>query len=208
MSYFYVMGIDPASIRNLGVAMIRFDTDTKEIKVEVHTTEILPDVECDGERLRYIYGLMKKYYDLYKPKVLAVERSTGFGKSFVRQNLQESAGVMKMFCFEHKIKVDEISPKHIKLMISGSGNASKKEVIQSVMDYTGMGKSKTEHEADAVASAIVFLIDEGALPEFHPGTYKSRQSIQDAKDKVKARKKAKQAEARKAKAEAKARGDK
>ena len=175
MSYFYVMGIDPASIRNLGVAMLRFDTNTKRIEVVVHTTEILP----------------KKYHDEYKPKVLAVERSTGFGKSFVRQNLQESAGVMKMFCHQKNIRVDEISPKHIKLMISGSGNASKNEVIKAVMDYTGMEKSKTEHEADAVASAIVFLIDEGMLAEIHPGTYKSRAEIQAAKDKAKARKRAK-----------------
>jgi crossover junction endodeoxyribonuclease RuvC len=191
MSYFYVMGIDPASIRNLGVAMLRFDTNTKRIEVVVHTTEILPNVKTDGERLLYIYELMKKYHDEYKPKVLAVERSTGFGKSFVRQNLQESAGVMKMFCHQKNIRVDEISPKHIKLMISGSGNASKNEVIKAVMDYTGMEKSKTEHEADAVASAIVFLIDEGMLAEIHPGTYKSRAEIQDAKDKAKARKRAK-----------------
>jgi crossover junction endodeoxyribonuclease RuvC len=205
MSFFYVMGIDPASIRNLGVAMVRFDTVTKEIIVSAHTTEILPDVESDGERLRYIYGLMKKYWDNYKPKVLAVERSTGFGTSFVRQNLQESAGVTKMFCYEKGIVVDEVSPTHIKLMIAGSGKASKKEVIQAVMDYTGMEKSKTEHEADAVASAIVYLIDEGLLPEFHPGTYKTREFIQAEKDKVKARKKAKTLAKREATKEARRR---
>jgi Holliday junction resolvasome RuvABC endonuclease subunit len=197
------MGIDPASIRNLGVAMVKFDTNTREIQVVEHTTEILPDFDTDGGRLAYIHGIMKRYHDRYDYKVLAVERSTGFGQSFVRQNLQESAGVMKLFCHNNKVKVNEVAPTHIKLMITGDGKAPKAVVIQSVMDYTGMAKSKTEHEADAVATAIVYLVDEGLLPEIHEGTYRTRESIIADKEKVKARKKAKTAAKRAATKEAK-----
>jgi len=169
----YIIGVDPASERNLGLAVCHID-DFGKLTTILHKTEVLPDFETAGGRLNYTYGIFQKYFDEYEPKILAVELSMGFGKAFVRRNLLENVGVMKLCCFKNGVEVVEIAPKHIKLVVTGSGVAKKNEVIKGVMDYTGIGKPNTDHEADALAAIITYLIDVGTLEEIYPGTKKKK----------------------------------
>jgi len=164
MSYF-VLGIDPASIRNLGIALV--SVDNKKPSVKFHTTVVLPDFDTDGGRYKCIYEAVEDLLVKYKPSIVVMELSMGFGKSFVRQNLQESVGVMKLCCYHQGIAVKEIAPKHIKLIIAGSGNAKKGEVKTWVTKIVDMEKPKTEHEADAIASVITYFVDENMMDPIH-----------------------------------------
>ena len=161
----FVFGIDPASIRNLGVAFL--SVEDRKISVHFHSTVVLPDFETDGARYEGIYNSLENLLIKYKPSVVVMELSMGFGKSFVRQNLQESVGVMKLCCHKLNIPVKEIAPTHIKLIMTGSGKAKKREIINSVKSLVNMEKPKTEHEADAVASVLTYFVDKGLIDPFH-----------------------------------------
>jgi len=175
MSNLIILGIDPASIRNMGAAILSVDTDKRSFEVVWHSTVILPDFETDGARLDHIYNEFQKILDQYKPTVMSIELSRGFGKSFVRQNLQESVGVIKMCCHRNGLKVAEPAPNHIKLVIAGSGKAKKKDVKLWVKKIApDMEKPKTEHEADAVGSALTYLIDEDIIDRVHEDNKKKK----------------------------------
>jgi crossover junction endodeoxyribonuclease RuvC len=161
------MGIDPASIRNLGVGIVVADIDNRSFDVKLHTTVVLPDFKTDAARLKYIYGQIEDVIKEYNPTILAIELSMGFGKSFVRKNLQESVGVIKLCCENYGIQVVEEAPTHMKLVIAGSGKASKTDMKQWIKIATKLEKPKTEHEADAVATALTFMIDEDYIDPIH-----------------------------------------
>jgi len=174
MSYLTVLGIDPASIRNLGIAIVGVDTESRKFDVKTHYTDVFPDFESDGARLSHAYSVVQKIIEEYKPDVMAVELSMGFGKAFVRQNLQETVGSIKLCCFRNNVLVKEIAPTHIKLIVAGSGKAGKPEMKNWIKKIVGIERPKTEHEADAAASAITYMVDEGLIDPIHEPTVKKK----------------------------------
>ena len=174
MSKLIILGVDPASIRNLGIAILSADTETRTMSVLLNTTVILPDFATDDERLHYIYCKMDEIIIQNNPSVMSIELSQGFGKSFVRKNLQECVGVIKLCCFNNKVKVIEKAPTHIKLIVSGSGKSKKPEMKRWIKKITGIEAKKTEHEADAAASVITYLVDENIIDRIHEPVVKSK----------------------------------
>jgi len=170
-----VFGIDPASIRNLGVALL-FVNEEKKPEVVLHDTVILPDFDTDGARYKCIYDSLEELLIKYEPSIVVMELSRGFGKSFVRQNLQESVGAMKLCCHNKGIKVVEIAPTHIKLIIAGSGKAKKGDIKKWVKNIVDMDKPKTEHEADAVASVLTYFVDEKMIEPIHEPKIKKKKT--------------------------------
>jgi crossover junction endodeoxyribonuclease RuvC len=165
MSKITILGIDPASIRNLGLAVISLE-DSKLSLIE-HFTSVFPDFRTDGERLSYAYGQIQQIIDKFSPDVVSIELSMGFGKAFVRKNLQETVGIIKLCCHNNEIEIKEIAPKHIKLIIAGSGNAKKNDIKEWVKNIVNIQKQKTEHEADATAVALTYLIDKKLIDKIH-----------------------------------------
>lgn len=162
-----VMGIDPASVRNLGLGIVVADKESRSFRVDVHTTVVLPEFKNNGDRLKYTYDKVEAIIKEHNPEILAIELSLGFGNAFVRQNLQESVGVIKMCCSIHGVEVVQEAPTHMKLIIAGSGKATKSDMKKWIKIATKLDKPKTEHEADAVATALTYLIDEDVIDPIH-----------------------------------------
>ena len=60
-----------------------------------------------------------------------------------------------------KIPISEYAPAQIKLIVTGSGKASKKEVIEAVMYHLDMKYApKPDDSADALAIALTRLNEE------------------------------------------------
>ena len=60
------------------------------------------------------------------------------------------------------IPISEYSPAQIKLIIAGTGKASKKEVLEAVMYDLKLNKApKPDDSADALAIALTKLTEEG-----------------------------------------------
>ena len=153
-----IAGFDPASRVNLGCAVITLDKSNKNKNVNLITrfTHVFTeDLEHKDHRLVSLETFINSFLDEYKVDLMILERSVGFGKSFVRAQLNEVSGVMKLCALKKNVEIVEYSPGTIKKEIAGHGRASKRDIQKAVMDKFDIKKKDigTEHECDAVAVA-------------------------------------------------------
>jgi Holliday junction resolvasome RuvABC endonuclease subunit len=154
-----IIGMDPAAFRNCGWAVVEFK-DGKPTLLEKFTQKITRE-ENDIGRLQDVYDALERLIAQWGALILCLERSTGGGLIFVRSNLNESVGVAKLCCHRHGIKTVEISPAHLKKVIAGDGRAKKKHIIANMAAIFGLKKPGPEHECDAAALCLGYLIDQG-----------------------------------------------
>lgn len=152
-----IIGMDPPSSRNCGWAVVRFK-DGRAI-LEEKFTQVL----CDDKlkRLDELYVQLETLIRKHHPEVLCLERSFGGGLAFVRGGLNEAVGVAKLSCFRNGVKVEEVSPAHLKVVIGGHGKADKNCIMANVAATFGLKETGVEHECDAVAFALTYMIDGG-----------------------------------------------
>lgn len=152
-----IIGMDPPSSRNCGWSVVRVQSN-KPILLEKFT-----QVLCDDKlkRLDELYRQVESLITKYSPKVLCLERSFGGGQAFVRGGLNEAVGVTKLCCYRYTVEVEEVSPAHLKMVIGGHGHADKKCIMANVAQTFNLKETGVEHECDAVAFALTFLIDGG-----------------------------------------------
>jgi crossover junction endodeoxyribonuclease RuvC len=156
---FVIVGLDPASYRNCGWGVLKIEGGAAKLLEKF--TQVLTRPQEDYGRLKDIYDKAQEILDKHKPKALVVERSMGGGLSFVRDNLSETVGVVKLCCFLNGVKVYEVSPAHVKKVIAGHGRAKKPHIKANVVATFGLAKPGPEHECDAVAFALSQLVDLG-----------------------------------------------
>lgn len=154
-----VIGMDPPSVRNCGWAVVGVVNNQPVILLK--TTQQLKAEEKDPAKLREVYDKLKELIDQYHPTAVCMERSMGAGLNFVRANLSESTGVAKLCAYDNGISVSEISPGHLKKVLTGYGRAKKKDIKTNIVAVFNLTKSDTEHECDAAGCALVHLIDQG-----------------------------------------------
>jgi len=154
-----VIGMDPSSYRNCGWSVVRFKNGKPELLAKF--TQVLTRPEADFGRLRDVYDSLQKTIQDHKALVLCVERSMGGGLMFVRNNLSETVGAAKLCCHDNQVKVHEISPSHLKKVIAGHGKAKKRHIKANIVATFGLDKAGPEHECDATAFALCYLIDAG-----------------------------------------------
>lgn len=154
-----LVGLDPASYRNCGWGVVKFDGN-KAILLKKYT-QVLERDQNDMGRLEDIYGEAQKIIDEFHPLMFCIERSMGGGLQFVRNNLSENVGVVKLCCHRSGVKVYETSPAHTKKVVTGAGRAKKKHVKANIVAAFGLPKAGPEHECDACAFALTALVDQG-----------------------------------------------
>jgi crossover junction endodeoxyribonuclease RuvC len=155
-----VAGIDPSSYRNCGWAVVGLEDDKPVLLAKY--TQIFEGGPEDLGRFDLVYEEFQSIVDAHGPTVLALERSMGGGMKFVRNNLSETVGVVKLCCYRNNVEVVEISPAHMKKVIAGHGRAKKKHIKANVKAAFGLGRGAgSEHELDAAGMALCHLIDLG-----------------------------------------------
>lgn len=154
-----VAGMDPASYRNYGWGVVRYEGG-KLVLLEKFT-QVVEGGEFDYGRYRALYDCFSDLITKHAISVFCSERSMGGGLAFVRNNLSEATGVMKLCCHDRGIKVVEVSPAHVKKVFAGHGRAKKTHVKANVVAYYGLQKKGSEHECDAVACATCYFADLG-----------------------------------------------
>lgn len=154
-----LLGFDPPSSRNAGWGCVKYEGG-KAVLLEKFTQVIEREPEDIG-RMLDIYNQTAAFINKHKPAVVCIERSMGGGLQFVRGNLSEGVGVLKLCCFQMGVPVYEISPGHLKKLIAGYGKAKKQFIKANIAAYFNLKKSGIEHECDAVAFALCTLIDLG-----------------------------------------------
>lgn len=154
-----IMGLDPASTKNLGVSIIEYNKKKKDMKILEKCTFIFDGTkETKNKRLSDIKNMILEKISKYKIDKIASEKVPWGGVPFVLSQMNELMGVVKMVAWESEINFFEYAPKSMKLDIAGNGKASKKEVQDALSIMFNLSdKFSSDHESDAVAAAVTCI---------------------------------------------------
>ena len=153
-----IIGIDPGLAR-VGYGIIEVQNETKKLLDcgIIQTTK----EKKEEFRLFEIFNDLNKLIDQWIPNVAAVEKYF-FYRSSTTISVVQARGIIMMVLASKDIQVSEYSPAHVKLTIAGTGKATKKEVIESVMHNLQLSQApKPDDSADALAIALTKLNEEG-----------------------------------------------
>ena len=108
----------------------------------------------EGKRMIEIASDLNTIIKRWKPDLAAVEKFF-FYKSSTTISVVQARGVLIMTLAKFDIPIVEFPPMQIKLAVSGSGRASKDEVLNSVMLELNLSQPpKPDDAADALAIAL------------------------------------------------------
>ncbi len=146
-----ILGIDPGLAR-VGYGII----NTKEKSPKMLDCGIIQTDSKDqeGKRMIEIASDLNTIIKRWKPDLAAVEKFF-FYKSSTTISVVQARGVLIMTLAKFDIPIVEFPPMQIKLAVSGSGRASKDEVLNSVMLELNLSQPpKPDDAADALAIAL------------------------------------------------------
>ena len=151
-----IIGIDPGLAR-VGYGIIEVKKDEKTL-LDCGIIETKKD-QKEENRLLEIFMDLKELINKWEPDYAAVEKFF-FYKSSTTISVVQARGVIMMTLGSFDIPISEYAPAHIKLAITGSGKATKKDVLDSVMyslklDYP----PRPDDSADALAIALTKFIE-------------------------------------------------
>jgi Holliday junction resolvasome RuvABC endonuclease subunit len=112
--------------------------------------------ECNGERLHSIRVFLANLVFEYKINDCLVELPVLVGLNGA--NLSKVVGLVELECYLKQITYRTISPKSMKLKLTGSGNASKDEVRFWVAKQVDVSKIPNK-ELDTIDAIALFLVD-------------------------------------------------
>ena len=153
-----IIGIDPGLAR-VGYGIIEIQHE-KKIFLDCGVIETNKKNK-EEDRLHEIFNDLNKLIDHWKPDIAAVEKFF-FYRSSTTISVVQARGVIMMVLASKKIQISEYAPSQVKLAIAGSGKASKREVIESVMYNLSLDyEPKPDDSADALAIALTKLNEDG-----------------------------------------------
>ena len=152
-----ILGIDPGLAR-VGYGIIEFHKG-KKVLLDCGIIETNKN-KTEEDRLCEIHLDLKQIIKLWNPDLAAVEKFF-FYRSSTTISVVQARGVIMMTLGSYKIPISEYAPAQIKLVIAGSGKASKKDVIEAVMYHLDMNYApKPDDSADALAIALTRINEE------------------------------------------------
>ena len=153
-----IIGIDPGLAR-VGYGIIEVENEKKTL-IDCGVIETNKNKK-EEDRLFEIYKDLITLIDRWDPDIAAVEKFF-FYRSSTTISVVQARGVIMMVLASRKIQVSEYAPAHIKLTVTGTGKASKKEVLEAVMYNLKLNYApKPDDSADALAIALTKLNEEG-----------------------------------------------
>ncbi len=152
-----IIGIDPGLAR-VGYGLIELIDGQKKL-LDCGIIETSKDKK-EVDRLIEIYTDLNELIDKWEPDIAAVEKFF-FYKSSNTINVVQARGVILMALGSKRIPISEYAPAQIKLTITGSGKASKREVLDAVMLNLDLNfPPRPDDSADALAIALTRLNEE------------------------------------------------
>lgn len=87
-------------------------------------------------------------------------RERGFSRFAAEtQTIYRMVGVSDLVLWDKtKKSFDQLAPKEVKLLVSGSGKAKKEDVAEALKSFVGDMEYKTDDESDAVAVGVAWLL--------------------------------------------------
>ena len=151
-----IIGIDPGLAR-VGYGIIEVKRNEKAL-LDCGIIETQKD-QKEENRLLEIFMDLKELINKWKPDHAAVEKFF-FYKSSTTISVVQARGVIMMTLGLLDIPISEYAPAQVKLAISGSGKANKKEILNAVMQDLNLNYApKPDDSADALAIALTKIYE-------------------------------------------------
>ena len=151
-----IIGIDPGLAR-VGYGIIETTNGNKKL-LDCGIIETSKD-NIEEKRLLEIFQDLQTIINKWNPNFAAVEKFF-FYKSSTTISVVQARGVIMMTLGLLDIPISEYAPSQIKLAISGSGKANKKEILNAVMlDLNLNYAPKPDDSADAIAIALTKIYE-------------------------------------------------
>ena len=150
-----VIGIDPGLARvGYGVIEVR---DRQPVPVCYGCIESGKDQRISG-RLLHIYTEVAALFNKYPPAQVAVEKLF-FTKNITSgMSVSEARGVILLLAEQQKIPVTEYTPNQVKLAITGSGRADKRQMQEMIMRLLHLPEiPRPDDAADALSIALCHI---------------------------------------------------
>lgn len=156
-----ILGIDPGFGR-IGFALVKEQGQDFQVQ-EYGCFETSPNTS-QYDRLRLIYEKVKELIKKYKPDIVAVEEIF-FGRNVTTAfQVGKAHGVVQLASTQSNIPVVYYTPAHIKISVTGYGNAAKSQVQKMIKSILHLKEiPKPDDAADALAIALTHSFRKNSL---------------------------------------------
>lgn len=150
-----ILAIDPGYAR-LGYAVI--ESNGRENKFVAAGLIETKAGESWDKRILKIAGALEKIFNKYEPSILVVEKIFFSSNQKTAFKVAEIKGIIGYLAAKYDIPVQEISPRELKIAISGYGLADKKQMQKIVKLTLEIPESiKIDDVFDALALALAAM---------------------------------------------------
>jgi crossover junction endodeoxyribonuclease RuvC len=110
------------------------------------------------ERLLHIYTEVASLFDKYPPAYIAVEKLFFTRNITSAMSVSEARGVLLLLAEQRKVPVAEYTPNQVKLAITGSGRADKRQMQEMIMRLLHLQEfPQPDDAADALSIALCHI---------------------------------------------------
>lgn len=166
------VSFDPASLRNLGWALVTYNEDGDDgasITCSAGTF-VAPKFEDKDRYLALwpMFSMVDTFLEKFQPDVVVIEQTSGFKGGFVTGQVSQCMGAILTACGKHQRMVMFVYPSRVKKKVAGNGRATKPQMRKAVegllKKLSGLEvKFDSEHAIDATANIISVLIEQGSI---------------------------------------------
>lgn len=151
-----VLGIDPGYDR-LGLAVLEGDPSKPNLVWSECET---PPAGLPHERLAAVYAAVSEAISRHAPDVLAIETLFFSANKKSALGVAEARGAILAAAGAAGLRVQEYSPAHVKLAVTGHGSADKAAIARMIPHLVALtSKKRLDDELDAIAVGIAGLAD-------------------------------------------------
>lgn len=153
---FNFISVDPPARRNLGFSVINYNNGKCTI-VESGTFTMDNSFYRCGI-LEQMHQFLCRIIEKYDCEYFISESAFGYGDPKTRTLLNENVGIFQLISELYSVPFIPISPKQFKADVLGNYEATKNDTIEWAVNKFGIEHDIIEHEADAIALGVCFLI--------------------------------------------------
>ena len=169
MKEYYFLGFDQG-LANSGICVLKIKIlKNNKIKNEIiyHKWVKTSSKINTPERLVTVYNELREVIKKYPIKAVACEhlwknninKTTGRDKSAGMMTANMTSSLIMLLAGQYKLYFKSYVPSSIKKLTTGSGLATKEDMIKKVLKKYKIKEKISEHEADAICIATAIGID-------------------------------------------------
>lgn len=175
MQNFLIIGLDPASLRNIGWSILELTNSPDKKNATICDwrggTFVMPTMEERWQVIWPMFVMLDIFLTEKRPDLVILEKTNQFaqkGGGFVTGQVSHCMGAIYAVCGKHGVDVQFAYPTSVKKTVAGHGRATKtqvKKAVKSILERHNIENVKfdSEHTADAAATILHWLIQKDVI---------------------------------------------